>query len=89
MYTVVAVFIKKKKKNVDSGGCVPLWTVGIVCHGSVPLQAWEGRAYDYCMENLRNMGFPVDGLAFDPDLVIYSLLHNLKSLWMMTFCCSP
>ncbi|KAL8480431.1 hypothetical protein ACS0TY_027097 [Phlomoides rotata] len=32
--------------------------------------AWEGRAYDYCMENLRNMGFPVDGLAFDPELVI-------------------
>lgn len=36
---------------------------------NVPLQAWEGRAYDYCMENLRNVGFPVDGLAFDPDLV--------------------
>lgn len=33
------------------------------------LQAWEGRAYDYCMENLKNMGFPVEGLAFDPDLV--------------------
>ncbi|XP_042055138.1 5'-nucleotidase domain-containing protein 4-like isoform X1 [Salvia splendens] len=36
--------------------------------------AWEGRAYDYCMENLRNMGFPVDGLAFDPDLVIRGLV---------------
>ena len=34
------------------------------------LQAWEGRAYDYCLVNLRSMGFPVDGLAFDPDLVI-------------------
>ncbi|KAG5573926.1 hypothetical protein H5410_063692 [Solanum commersonii] len=33
------------------------------------VMAWEGRAYDYCMENLRNVGFPVDGLAFDPDLV--------------------
>ncbi|KAH0993225.1 hypothetical protein GBA52_004708 [Prunus armeniaca] len=31
--------------------------------------AWEGRAYDYCMENLKKVGFPVDGLAFDPDLV--------------------
>ncbi|KAG5096685.1 hypothetical protein JHK82_046539 [Glycine max] len=34
------------------------------------VMAWEGRAYDYCMENLKNMGFPVDGLAFDPDLVV-------------------
>ncbi|KAG4990869.1 hypothetical protein JHK87_024326 [Glycine soja] len=31
------------------------------------IPAWEGRAYDYCMENLKNMGFPVDGLAFHPD----------------------
>ncbi|KAK4797913.1 hypothetical protein SAY86_030239 [Trapa natans] len=38
------------------------------------VMAWEGRAYDYCMENLRNMGFPVDGLAFDPDLVIRGLV---------------
>ncbi|GAB4859005.1 hypothetical protein Ancab_010476 [Ancistrocladus abbreviatus] len=38
------------------------------------VRAWEGRAYDYCMENLRNMGFPVDGLAFDPDLVIRGLV---------------
>lgn len=36
--------------------------------------AWEGRAYDYCMDNLRNMGFPVDGLAFDPELVIRGLV---------------
>jgi len=34
------------------------------------VQAWEGKAYDYCMENLKSMGFPVDGLAFDPELVI-------------------
>jgi hypothetical protein len=59
---------------------VPHWTIGIVCHGSVLLQAWEGRAYDYCMENLKNMGYPVDGLAFDPDLVTYSFLSNWKSL---------
>ncbi|KAG4387976.1 hypothetical protein GLYMA_09G079500v4 [Glycine max] len=37
------------------------------------LKAWEGRAYDYCMENLKNMGFPVDGLAFHPELVICHL----------------
>ncbi|KAF5738804.1 putative cytosolic purine 5-nucleotidase [Tripterygium wilfordii] len=38
------------------------------------VMAWEGRAYDYCMDNLRNVGFPVDGLAFDPDLVIRGLV---------------
>ncbi|KAJ1439991.1 HAD-superfamily hydrolase, subfamily IG, 5-nucleotidase [Sesbania bispinosa] len=38
------------------------------------VMAWEGRAYDYCMENLKNMGFPVDELAFDPDLVIRGLV---------------
>ncbi|KAJ8539766.1 hypothetical protein K7X08_014018 [Anisodus acutangulus] len=38
------------------------------------VMAWEGRAYDYCMENLRNVGFPVDGLAFDPALVIRGLV---------------
>ncbi|GFP83077.1 cytosolic purine 5'-nucleotidase [Phtheirospermum japonicum] len=36
--------------------------------------AWEGRAYDYCLDNLRNMGFPVDGLTFDPELVIRGLV---------------
>ncbi|KAL6959101.1 hypothetical protein U1Q18_015945 [Sarracenia purpurea var. burkii] len=38
------------------------------------VMAWEGRAYDYCMDNLKNMGFPVAGLAFDPDLVIRGLV---------------
>ncbi|CAO2821701.1 unnamed protein product [Amaranthus hypochondriacus] len=38
------------------------------------VMAWEGRAYDYCLDNLRNMGFPVDGLAFDPNLVIRGLV---------------
>ncbi|CAL2226487.1 unnamed protein product [Prunus armeniaca] len=38
--------------------------------------AWEGRAYDYCMENLKKVGFPVDGLAFDPDLV--ASINKLK-----------
>ncbi|KAJ9546303.1 hypothetical protein OSB04_018846 [Centaurea solstitialis] len=38
------------------------------------VMAWEGKAYDYCMENLKKVGFPVDGLAFDPDLVIRGLV---------------
>ncbi|KAH9624264.1 hypothetical protein KSS87_022827 [Heliosperma pusillum] len=38
------------------------------------VMAWEGRAYDYCMENLRSVGFPVDGLSFDPNLVIRGLV---------------
>ncbi|KAK1407816.1 hypothetical protein QVD17_39443 [Tagetes erecta] len=38
------------------------------------VMAWEGRAYDYCMANLKKVGFPVDGLAFDPDLVIRGLV---------------
>ncbi|KAL5782806.1 hypothetical protein ACOSP7_007835 [Xanthoceras sorbifolium] len=43
------------------------------------VMAWEGRAYDYCMENLRNMGFPVDGLSFDPDLVIRGLVIDKEN----------
>ncbi|KAL9671670.1 hypothetical protein QQ045_009240 [Rhodiola kirilowii] len=38
------------------------------------VMAWEGRAYDYCMENLKTVGYPVDGLAFDPNLVIRGLV---------------
>ncbi|KAB1206184.1 Cytosolic purine 5'-nucleotidase [Morella rubra] len=46
------------------------------------VMAWEGRAYDYCMENLRTMGFPVDGLAFDPDLVIRGLvIDKERDIW--------
>ncbi|XP_038986589.1 cytosolic purine 5'-nucleotidase isoform X2 [Phoenix dactylifera] len=40
------------------------------------IAAWEGRAYDYGMANLRSMGFPVDGLEFDPDLVIRGLVMD-------------
>ncbi|XP_017409451.1 uncharacterized protein LOC108322011 isoform X2 [Vigna angularis] len=43
------------------------------------IPAWEGRAYDYCLENLRNMGFPVDGLAFDPNLVIRGLVIDKEN----------
>ncbi|KAE8714263.1 hypothetical protein F3Y22_tig00110198pilonHSYRG00087 [Hibiscus syriacus] len=43
------------------------------------VMAWEGRAYDYCMENLKNMGFPVEGLSFDPDLVIRGLVIDKQN----------
>ncbi|KAF8392730.1 hypothetical protein HHK36_023079 [Tetracentron sinense] len=38
------------------------------------VMAWEGRAYDYCMDNLKSMGFPVDGLHFDPNLFIRGII---------------
>ncbi|CAL9768579.1 unnamed protein product [Musa acuminata subsp. burmannicoides] len=40
------------------------------------VMAWEGRAYDYGMANLRSMGFPVDGLEFDPNMVIRGLVMD-------------
>uniref|UniRef100_A0A0E0JGE6 5'-nucleotidase n=1 Tax=Oryza punctata TaxID=4537 RepID=A0A0E0JGE6_ORYPU len=40
------------------------------------VMAWEGRAYDYGMANLKGMGFPVDDLEFDPDLVIRGLIMD-------------
>ncbi len=30
---------------------------------------WEGKAYSYGLQYLREAGCPVDGLKFDPDLV--------------------
>eukprot|EP00959_Pyramimonas_sp_CCMP1952_P471110 9497870-Pyramimonas_sp.AAC.1 len=33
------------------------------------VQAWEGRAYQYGIEKLREWRWPVEGLSFDPDLV--------------------
>ncbi|KAK3189455.1 hypothetical protein Dsin_029016 [Dipteronia sinensis] len=43
------------------------------------VMAWEGRAYDYCMDNLRNVGYPVDGLSFDPELVIRGLVIDKEN----------
>ncbi|KAK8939568.1 hypothetical protein KSP40_PGU018632 [Platanthera guangdongensis] len=40
------------------------------------VMAWEGRAYDYGMANLESMGFPVEGLHFDPNLVIRGLVMD-------------
>ncbi|CAA6663665.1 unnamed protein product [Spirodela intermedia] len=45
-------------------------------HYLILLQAWEGRAYDYGMANLKSMGFPVDGLTFDQNLVIRGLIMD-------------
>ncbi|CAI7921602.1 unnamed protein product, partial [Closterium sp. NIES-53] len=43
------------------------------------VNAWEGRAYDYAMENLRAKGYPTEGLRFDPDLVIRGLVMDKAS----------
>ena len=38
------------------------------------VNAWEGRAYQYGLESLREQGCPVDGLKFDSKLVIRGLI---------------
>ncbi|KAH9294405.1 hypothetical protein KI387_040392, partial [Taxus chinensis] len=40
------------------------------------VRAWEGRAYEYGMDNLRSTGYPVDALEFDADLVIRGLIMD-------------
>ncbi|BBN07446.1 hypothetical protein MPTK1_4g03850 [Marchantia polymorpha subsp. ruderalis] len=40
------------------------------------VKAWEGRAYDYGIAQLKSMGYPVDGLKFDPDLVMRGLIMD-------------
>jgi len=39
---------------------------------------WEGRAYMYAKENLEQVGFPVDELIFDPELVCRGLIIDNK-----------
>jgi len=39
---------------------------------------WEGRAYMYAKENLEQVGFPVDELIFDPELVCRGLIIDKK-----------
>lgn len=43
------------------------------------VNAWEGRAYEYGMDNLRSMGYAVEGLSFDPDLVIRGLIMDKEN----------
>ena len=38
------------------------------------VNAWERRAYEYGMSSLGELGFPVEGLHFDPNLVIRGLI---------------
>lgn len=49
----------------------------------ISIQAWEGRAYEYGMDNLRSMGYAVEGLSFDPDLVV-----NISLKQHQCSCCS-
>lgn len=41
-------------------------------------EAWEGRAYARMVEILKKQGWPVDGLEFDPELVIRGLVIDLE-----------
>jgi hypothetical protein len=36
----------------------------------------QGRAYEYGLETLRQQGVPVEGLRFDPGLVIRGLIMD-------------
>ncbi|KAK9819835.1 hypothetical protein WJX72_002959 [[Myrmecia] bisecta] len=38
------------------------------------VNAWEGKAYEYGLQYLREVGCPVEGLRFDPALVIRGLI---------------
>ena len=38
------------------------------------VNAWEGKAYAYGLQTLRESGLPVDDLHFDADLVIRGLI---------------
>jgi len=42
------------------------------------LKAWEGKVYAQCKEILRKQGFDVEGLNFDPELVIRGLVIDSK-----------
>lgn len=56
--------------------------VGHVCTGydmdytliQYDVNAWEQRAYEYGLQFLRADGVPVEGLRFDPTLVIRGLI---------------
>jgi hypothetical protein len=40
------------------------------------VEAWEGKAYAYGRQSLREMGCPVEGLRFDRSLVIRGLIMD-------------
>ena len=38
------------------------------------VEKWEGRAYDYALDWLRQAGIPVEGMRFNPEYVIRGLI---------------
>lgn len=38
------------------------------------VNAWEGKAFYYMLQNLQSMGCPTEGLRFDPSLVTRGLI---------------
>src|SRR5687767_11159203 len=42
------------------------------------VEAWERRAYEHMRRRLRDRGWPVDSLAFDPQLAIRGLVIDTE-----------
>jgi HAD superfamily 5'-nucleotidase-like hydrolase len=42
------------------------------------MSAWEQRAYNYIKEGIRPAGWPLSGLAFDPDLAVRGLVIDTE-----------
>ena len=38
------------------------------------VNAWEGLAYQHGLQNLKDIGYPTEGLQFVPDLVVRGLV---------------
>lgn len=63
--------------QLDIGlGCVVLCCARRLIHYDV--EAWEGKAYAYGLQSLREMGCPVEGLRFDRSLVIRGLIMDTE-----------
>ena len=45
---------------------------------SYDVDEWEGKAYAYGVQSLREMGCPVEGLRFDRSLVIRGLIMDTE-----------
>ena len=42
------------------------------------VDAWEGKAFHYMLQNLQSMGCPTEGLHFDPTLVTRGLIVDME-----------
>ena len=63
---------------------IPIMPLSDGLHPCTPaprLQAWEGKAYAYGRQSLREMGCPVEGLRFDRSLVIRGLIMDTGGQW--------